>query len=116
MTKTTTPTKAAAKRRPKIAVSGHSVLEGRTSTLLRIRPTLLRRLREASIGTTYLAIEYAVEELVKRAEAGEEIWIYADDMSPSQEDRKLCDEAESAKEAAKLAKASGPKAKKTAAA
>jgi len=101
--------------RPNIVVAGQSNLDGRMSTLLRVRPTLMQELRSVSVGPAYLMIEFALQELIRRAKDGEEITIYAEDMAPTKEDQALL--AQARKDAAKrqAAKEKGPRAKPKAA-
>lgn len=64
------------------------------STLLRIRPSLMQRVRDAAgSGAFYLIVEHALEELLARAEAGDQVTIDADEMFPTQEDREMLEAA-----------------------
>jgi len=74
---------------PSIVVAGTSTLDGRMSTLLRIRPTVVERVKRVSIGPLYLIIEYALEQLCERAEAGEKFMIYAENMSAGPDDKEI---------------------------
>lgn len=90
-------TYSAKNRLPKLMIMGSSVLEGRKATLLRIRPTVVRRLESLTYGPLYLLIEHALIELCNQLEQTEEGKTQALDaasMNPTPEDKELI-EAES---------------------
>ncbi len=78
---------------PSIIVAGTSTLEGRMSTLLRIRPTVVERVKRISVGPLYLIIEHALEQLCERAENGQQFMIYAEKMSPGPADKAIMERA-----------------------
>jgi hypothetical protein len=104
---------------PKLWVRGSSVLTGRRSTLLRIRPTLVQRLEAQSYGPLYLLLEHAVERLCEELEAAPEGSVKtldAEAMNPSREDIELVEATERKRERAAKAAADAKPARKRAAA
>lgn len=103
---------------PKLWVRGSSVLTGRRSTLLRIRPTLVQRLEAQSYGPLYLLIEHALEQLCEQLEAAPEgsvKTIDAEAMNPSREDLEIVEAAERKRERDVKAAAEAKPARKRAA-
>jgi len=102
---------------PKLWVRGSSVLTGRRSTLLRIRPSLVARLEAQSYGPLYLLIEHAVEELCAKLEAAPEGSVQtldAEAMNPSVEDVQMVEASERKRERAVKAAAEAKPARKRA--
>lgn len=81
---------------PKLVVVNSSTSEGRYQQMLRLRPTLLARVRELTVGPMYLIIEVALEQLVRDLEAlppGTMRTVNAFELDPSQEDREMMDKS-----------------------
>lgn len=77
---------------PRLIVLNSSTSDGRYSQMLRVRPTLLARVRSLSVGPMYIIIERALEELCDRLEAmpeGTMATIDASRMDPSHADREM---------------------------
>lgn len=54
----------------------------------------MQRVKDAAgSGAFYLIVEHALEELLERAEAGDDILVDADDMYPSRDDHELLAQA-----------------------
>lgn len=74
----------------RLIISGSSVsTKGRVTTLLKVRPSLLRRVDELCLGPTYLILEHALEELIEKLEAipqGLKQAVKAAKLDPSDED------------------------------
>lgn len=71
---------------------GSSSMDDRFPLVLRVCPTRLKRLREVTEGPVYLAIEYAIEELLQRIEAlpaRQTLTVPGDALKPSAEDKRL---------------------------
>lgn len=93
---------------PKLWVRGSSVLTGRRSTLLRVRPTLVKRLESNSYGPLYLLIEHAIEKLCDELEAAPEgsvVTLDAEAMNPTREDIEIVEASERKRERERDAKA-----------
>lgn len=57
------------KNPPKLAIIGSAkATEGRTHTLIKIRPSILRRLQGVALGPVYLLLEYSMLRLVEELE------------------------------------------------
>lgn len=83
-----------ATKTPKLVVVNSSTSDGRYAQMFRIRPSLLKRAREASVGPLYLILEHALEKLLDDLDqlpSGTLRTINAFDMDPSVEDRELLD-------------------------
>lgn len=83
---------SAKKSLPKLMIMGSSVLDGRKATLLRIRPTVVKRLESVAYGPLYLLIEHALTELCDRLEKEEDgrmLTIDAQEMNPISEDKDI---------------------------
>lgn len=81
---------------PKLVIVNSSTSQGRYQQMLRLRPTLLARVRELTVGPMYLIIETALEQLIKELEAlppGSIRTINAFEMDPSQEDHQMLEES-----------------------
>ena len=81
---------------PRLVVVNSSTSVGRYQQMLRLRPTLLARVRELTVGPMYIIIEAALEQLVKDLEAlpaGTMRTINAFEMDPSQADREMMDQS-----------------------
>ena len=79
---------------PRLVVVNSSTSQGRSAVMLRVRPTILARLREVTVGPAYLIIEHALTKLMDELEAlppGTMQTINAFDMDPSKEDWALID-------------------------
>lgn len=77
---------------PRLIVLNSSTSDGRYSQMLRIRPTLLARVRSLSVGPMYIIIEKALEDLCDKLEAmpaGTMATINAAEMDPSHADREM---------------------------
>lgn len=77
---------------PKLVVINSSTVKDRYQQMLRIRPTVLSRTRQLTVGPMYLIIEHALELLcdeLERLPKGQIRTINAFDMDPSQEDKLL---------------------------
>ena len=75
---------------PKLVVVGSSTMDGRASTLLRIRPSLLKDVQAYVSGPMYLVIDIALQELVDRLKQESEArFVHAVDLDPSVYDRDL---------------------------
>lgn len=88
--------KAMATTNPRLVVVNSSTSEGRYQQMLRLRPTLLAKVRELTVGPMYIIIEAALEQLVKDLEAlppGTMRTINAFEMDPSKEDREMMDKS-----------------------
>ncbi len=69
-----------------------STSEGRFGMMLRIRPTLLQELRQATIGPAYIVIEYAIERLLddlEKQSPGTLLTVNALDYNPTPQDAEL---------------------------
>lgn len=87
---------AMATTNPRLVVVNSSTSEGRYQQMLRLRPTLLARVRELTVGPMYIIIEVALEQLVRDLEAlpaGTMRTVNAFEMDPSQEDREMMDKS-----------------------
>ena len=79
---------------PRLVVVNSSTSQGRSAVMLRVRPTILARLREVTVGPAYLIIEHALTRLMDDLEAlppGTMQSLNAFDMDPSPEDWALID-------------------------
>ena len=75
---------------PRLVIVGSSTLDGRASSLLRIRPTLMRDVQELCVGPLYLIIDLALQDLVARLKKEKETrFVLAESMDPSVEDRNI---------------------------
>jgi len=77
---------------PKLVVVNSSTSVGRYPQMFRIRPTLLSRARNLTVGPMYLILEHALEKLCAELEALPEGTIKslnAFDMDPSREDQEM---------------------------
>ena len=74
----------------KLIISGSSIsTAGRVTTLMKIRPSLMRRVEELCLGPTYLLLELALEELCESLEAAPPKFkrsLPASSFDPSEED------------------------------
>jgi hypothetical protein len=86
---------------PKLVIIGHSISgKGRTSTMLRVRPTVMARLERVAVGPTYLLCEIALLEMIDRlekAQPGELRVVRAETFNPSKEDLEMIAAAEDRK-------------------
>lgn len=88
--------KAMSTATPRLVVVNSSTSEGRYQQMLRLRPTLLAKVRELTVGPMYIIIEVALQELVKQLEelpAGTMRTVNAFDLDPSQADREMMDKS-----------------------
>lgn len=97
----------------RLFIGGLSEKAGRFPVALSLRPTVLKQLRELTAGSTTLAIEFAVVQLIERMRAGETYSISADEMKLTPADRKLLERAReiSARNEAERTAAAAPAAK-----
>lgn len=98
---------------PKIVVAGQSVTTGRMPTLLRIRPTLVKRVREQSVGPLYLIIEHALERLLDEVAKpnAKVVHVPGYAMSPTTEDVEMLKSARATRAALDENESKGPTAK-----
>ena len=77
----------------RLVIRGSSVMDGRSSSLMRIRPSLLKRLRNVAIGPTYLIIDVLLQAALAELEKpGKQHNINAEDLDPTAEDFALLEE------------------------
>lgn len=77
----------------RLVIRGSSVMEGRLASLMRIRPSLLKRLRAVAIGPTYLIIDVLLQAALAELEKpGKQHDIKAEDLDPTPEDFALLEE------------------------
>jgi len=77
----------------RLVIRGSSVMEGRSASLMRIRPSLLKRLRAVAIGPTYLIIDVLLQAALAELEKpGKQHDIAAEDLDPTPEDFALLEE------------------------
>lgn len=79
----------ASPRAPKLVVVNQSTSEGRFSLMFRVRPTLLKELREMTLGPSYIVIEYAIQKLLedlKEQPQGTLLTLNAEDFNPTPAD------------------------------
>lgn len=75
---------------PKLVIMGSSTMDGRASTLLRIRPTLMKDISELCVGPMYLVIDLALQDLVARLKKeGKTLFVQAENLDPTAEDKAL---------------------------
>lgn len=74
----------------KLVIVGSSTMDGRASTLLRIRPSLMEEVQSYVVGPAYLVIDIALQDLVARLR-NESVTRYVDasSLDPSAYDRTL---------------------------
>ena len=77
----------------RLVIRGSSVMEGRSSSLMRVRPSLLKRLRAVAIGPTYLIMDVILQAALAELEKpGKQHDINAEDLDPTEEDFALLEE------------------------
>ena len=81
-------------RRPKLVITGRSTMSGRVASLIRIRPSIWKRLEAVeTVGTRqYLVIEAALIMFIAHLEGlepGETMILDAEKMAPTPEDHEL---------------------------
>lgn len=81
-------------KRPKLVITGRSTMAGRGATLMRIRPTIWKRLEQLeSVGTRqYLVVEAALTMFISHLEGlpqGETLILDAEKMTATEEDHEL---------------------------
>lgn len=81
-------------KRPKLVITGRSTMAGRGATLMRIRPSIWKRLEQVeTVGTRqYLVVEAALTMFISHLEGlppGETLILDAEKMSATPEDHEL---------------------------
>lgn len=87
--------KAMTTRTPRLVVLNSSTSDGRMRQMLRLRPSLVKRVRELTVGPIYIIIEVALEKLCQELEAlepGTLRTVDAATMDPTPEDAEAFDE------------------------
>ena len=85
-------------KRPRLVITGRSTMEGRSATLMRIRPSIWRDLEKLeTVGTRqYLVVEAALRMFISHLEGlapGETMTLDAEKMTATQEDHDLLEAA-----------------------
>lgn len=85
-------------KRPKLVITGRSTMSGRGASLMRIRPSIWKRLEQVeSVGTRqYLVVEAALTMFISHLEGlapGETLVLDAEKMSATAEDHELLEAA-----------------------
>lgn len=78
-------------KRPKLIIAGRCTMDGRSATLMRIRPTIWKELAEVeAVGTRqYLVVEAALRMFISHAKSipdGQTMILDAEKMTATQED------------------------------
>ncbi len=87
--------KAMTTRTPRLVVLNSSTSEGRMRQMLRLRPTLVKRVRELTVGPMYIIIEVALQKMCEDLEAlepGTLRTVDAATMDPTPEDAEAFDQ------------------------
>lgn len=85
-------------QRPKLIITGRSTMDGRSATLMRIRPSLWAELEKVeTVGTRqYLVVEAALRMFIEHVKAipdGETLILDGEKMAATEEDHRLLKEA-----------------------
>lgn len=83
----------ATEAKPRLEIIGHSTMEGRAATLMRIRPTLWAEFERLNVvGPQYLIVETALRFLIGHLDGmrpGETLSLHASEMQATPEDHAM---------------------------